>query len=80
MHILLYILVASQKKIKRKEEEKRNKLNILFALRCESINDITFLLRNKSQEENFSFFLSLNKEVTLFVKKFLWLTLVKWTG
>lgn len=79
MHILLYILVASQKKIKRKKEEKKNKLSILFALRCESINDITFLLRNKSQEENFSFFLSL-KEVMLFVKKFLWLTLVKRTG
>lgn len=67
------------KKDKEEKRRKKNKLNVLFALRCESINDITFLLRNKShkREENFSFFLFLNKEVTLFAKIFLWLTLVE---
>lgn len=55
IHILYTYSRYCSRKMKGKRKGKKNRLNILFALRCESINDVTFLLRNKSQKEDFSF-------------------------
>lgn len=74
MYISPYIFSLILKENKKKKGRKKNRLNILFALRWKSINDVTFLLRNKSLMENFSFLLFLIMEVTSFATKFLWIT------